>query len=68
MGIDKVIKSFMVGKPAKDGNVSTDGEVFRSYSMVIATRKGGDCVMVPYEDCPSVTTKRHWNKIKRAMM
>ena len=66
-GIDRVIQAFLQGKSAKDGNVSTDGEAFRSYAMVIATRKDGRVEMVDYAECPSVTTKKHYSSLKRAI-
>lgn len=42
-------------------NVSIRNDTFYSYEMPLAYRVGGVIVMRPYEDCPSVTTKRHWS-------
>ena len=46
-------------------NVSIRNGVFHSYEMPLAYRVGGVIVMRPYEDCPSMTTKRHWNGLYR---
>ena len=46
-------------------NVSIRNGVLYSYNMPLAKCKGKDVYLVPYENCPSKTTKVHYREMFR---
>ena len=65
--IDKVYAAWVVGKPARYGNISTNGKTIFSYAMPICARICNKVVVVKKEFSPSMTTTKHINSISNSL-
>lgn len=64
---ERVMLAFIAGAPAHSGNLSTDGEVLRSYHYYELARWNGDKVTLRAGELYSNTTKKHHTQLRKLL-